>query len=683
MGPGKGKSDGSGLKKEEDKNKKRIEKLNEDPDEPSEQDLMAKEAYKFHIDKEGDKIYELPYDFKNLDELMEIAKKDEKLLDFLRDTSSREGVSGKNGEAWAGADIIDYLRTITSADKYEMPKKEGSKYIDLREVFDTAKKAEARIKAIEKGKEYIVVHYTKYTNVEGNERKQWFEIEAKPIEVKEMDTKSTIEDTNKAHEIVKVPENIYKLEKEADKLPKVEDMTNKKMPNTVDDTAKALKKPKDETAETIEQIGIKANIIKIEAKDIDVKKDLITLGMKPEDFDTHESDLYVKKTPISEKYLETYDFKDAVTTFKSNKEPKDEIWYDFPFASNEWWNKRSENKSIKKEEKINEDIKSAEKIVAKQNEITTMTQDIENLLMAFYDHDESASGKIAKNNIKNKIGELNKKIEALKIEIKADGNTTEMLTTAPKIESPKEENANVPSLSPEKEDKKVDPTAVNKDNNNISDTGLALGQGFILHKDNEKNELYVLDKEGTEVVRVPNLIKDDSASKIEFFTKLLNLTPSENKEDVKEENKDNESNRLDKIEKKVDELLNIEKGEKEQMTAEEKVSQKQNEELAILKKDIETKKPQIAKIIQSLIDNNKISITREDMRAYITKGEDPIFAKKKVKEDKLKSLNKKLWAMDNDTLKVLYSVFCEGKKEIKSSKENNNNMSDFLMFLNS
>jgi hypothetical protein len=334
----------------------------------------------------------------------------------------------------------------------------------------------------------------------------------------------------------------------------------------------------------------------------------------------------------------------------------------------------------------NEDIKSAEKIVAKQNEINVMTQDIENLLMAFYDHDESASGKIAKKNIKSRIEELNKKIEALKIEIKSDDNATKMLTEVPKAEAPKEgSDENVPSLTPDK----VEPTDKNvgKEGDNISDSGLALGQGFILHKDNESNELYVIDKQGTEVVRVPNLIKDDSASKIEFFTKLLNLTPAENKAEVKEDdnNKGNESDRLDKIEKKVDELLNIEKGEKEQMTAEEKISQKQNEELAVLKKDIETKKPQIAKIIQSLIDNNKISITREDIRAYIIKGEDPIFAKKKVKEDKLKSLNKKLWAMDNDTLKVLFSVFCDGKKEIKSSgnKNDGNDISEFLMFLNS
>jgi hypothetical protein len=66
--------------------------------------------YESYVDKEGDTIYKLPYDFKNLDELMELAKKDEELLEFLRSIPAKDGVEGKNGEAWVGIDIIDYLR---------------------------------------------------------------------------------------------------------------------------------------------------------------------------------------------------------------------------------------------------------------------------------------------------------------------------------------------------------------------------------------------------------------------------------------------------------------------------------------------------------------------------------------------------------------------------------------------
>lgn len=78
-----------------------------------------------------------------------------------------------------------------------------------------------------------------------------------------------------------------------------------------------------------------------------VKEDLIELGMKPEEFDTHESDLYVKKTPIADKYLETYKYKDSVTTFKNNKEPKGEIWYDFSFANDEFWDKKKVKSDMK------------------------------------------------------------------------------------------------------------------------------------------------------------------------------------------------------------------------------------------------------------------------------------------------------------------------------------------------
>lgn len=106
-----------------------------------------------------------------------------------------------------------------------------------------------------------------------------------------------------------------------------------------------------------------------------VKTDLIKLGMKPEEFDAHESDLYVKKTPISERYLETYIHKDNVTEFKNEKEPNvGDIWYDFPFANDEWWDsKKKANASIEVISyellKSGKSVEEVEKILADDNKV--------------------------------------------------------------------------------------------------------------------------------------------------------------------------------------------------------------------------------------------------------------------------------------------------------------------------
>lgn len=62
-----------------------------------------------------------------------------------------------------------------------------------------------------------------------------------------------------------------------------------------------------------------------------VKEQLMALGMKEEDFGRHESDLYVRVTPISTKFLETYQFKNQVERFIDNIEHVP--FYDFPFAA--------------------------------------------------------------------------------------------------------------------------------------------------------------------------------------------------------------------------------------------------------------------------------------------------------------------------------------------------------------
>lgn len=62
-----------------------------------------------------------------------------------------------------------------------------------------------------------------------------------------------------------------------------------------------------------------------------VKEQLMALGMKEEDFGRYESDLYVRVTPVSTKFLETYQFKNQVERFIDQIEHVP--FYDFPFAA--------------------------------------------------------------------------------------------------------------------------------------------------------------------------------------------------------------------------------------------------------------------------------------------------------------------------------------------------------------
>jgi hypothetical protein len=54
--------------------------------------------------------------------------------------------------------------------------------------------------------------------------------------------------------------------------------------------------------------------------------------------DSHESDLYAKVTPESEKIISEYKFKDNVSRFKDNI--NHQMWFDIPFAFRPYWEKR-------------------------------------------------------------------------------------------------------------------------------------------------------------------------------------------------------------------------------------------------------------------------------------------------------------------------------------------------------
>ena len=60
--------------------------------------------------------------------------------------------------------------------------------------------------------------------------------------------------------------------------------------------------------------------------------------MKPEEIGSHESDLYLKVTPISRKLIRQYDFHGQVEQFRSAIDHT--LWYDIPFANSEWWEEK-------------------------------------------------------------------------------------------------------------------------------------------------------------------------------------------------------------------------------------------------------------------------------------------------------------------------------------------------------
>lgn len=62
-----------------------------------------------------------------------------------------------------------------------------------------------------------------------------------------------------------------------------------------------------------------------------IKEELMVQGMKAADFDRHDSDLYIRVTPISRKWYKSYKYKNGVTTFVDNIEG--ELWYDVPFGA--------------------------------------------------------------------------------------------------------------------------------------------------------------------------------------------------------------------------------------------------------------------------------------------------------------------------------------------------------------
>ena len=57
--------------------------------------------------------------------------------------------------------------------------------------------------------------------------------------------------------------------------------------------------------------------------------------MQPNEVSSHESDLYLKCTPVSENLVSNYEFKQNVQKFRSNIDGS--MWFDIPFANDLYW----------------------------------------------------------------------------------------------------------------------------------------------------------------------------------------------------------------------------------------------------------------------------------------------------------------------------------------------------------
>lgn len=251
------------------------------------------------------------------------------------------------------------------------------------------------------------------------------------------------------------------------------------------------------------------------------------------------------------------------------------------------------------------------------------------------------------NTIKASIKEEITKVEVELKNIKADGN---------------------------EEEKEAVTIDIDKEGTDVLDT-INLGEGFVLHKDEKKDEFYVLDKEGTEIKRVPNVFVNDVARIIDYFRRDLGLEDgaenAKKKEPVKEDKKE--------VSEGIEKIVDKEVEKESQKESDEDVNAPENkndEELMKLKMEIEQKKQEVDRVISKLIKSGIINITREEILPYVNRGESAIFAKQKAVQNKLSQLAKKLIGMSMSDIKLIEDVFLK-----KVDKENYSNANSILMFL--
>jgi len=180
--------------------------------------------------------------------------------------------------------------------------------------------------------------------------------------------------------------------------------------------------------------------------------------------------------------------------------------------------------------------------------------------------------------------------------------------------------------------------------------GVQLGDGLTLYKDIEKDEVYVNDKEGKELFRAPNVLKDDMVKIIEFMRIVLKMDEEEPEK-----------------EKKPDESIAKQPGEKkkpeEPLLPEQETDDATKEELAKMKEEIDKKKKKVKEIVEKVNNTNQLNVSKEEIQAQIRAGErNPIFAKRRAIEEKNKKLTLTLYAMDDKAMHIIESALIKNEK---------------------
>jgi len=539
----------------------------------------------------------------------------------------------------------------------KMEKEEEREYVPFRETFEDVVKANKKINDL-MGKGYENIKITRYTKIEGEERLFWWEVLAqlpRRPEMEEIKTKFTkpMENQGTGERII-VDKDGKEIKAELKFAFGVGEEV-KVAGEEYKDSKWYMKK-----GEIIEQVDSPSSDYKllyqvnIDGENVAIpEKDLIKAFAEAYDRLKEKA-----PAPVSEYDIVKTDKGYAVQ--EKGKQGSEGFVGDFTATEMEELFGQGWESQVKEEVKANEE--EIEK--AKLKAIDKLIKEQEKLIDAFYNDDGTDKIKVKKD-----IEAVTQKIEDIKsgkINIMAEPQET-----------------NMPEPKPEDLDKPAGEDEAEMDAFDLTD-GVALGEGYIAHKDPETGEIYVIDKEGTEVMRNPNAFVDDVTKIIEFYQSVLNIeqkeepkpeeTPSGEdvsiEEEVVEEEPKGIEETLEDIKDKVNELVDMEKGQgqEEELTEEdEEADTKNNEELAKLKKEMDEKKQQVEQVLTSLNENKMIVVSRGDIQRHIIAGENPIFAKKKAKEEKIKRLAKKLWAMDNETIKILEETLI-AKGEKKSSK---------------
>ena len=561
-----------------------------------------------------------------------------------------------------------YGKKVKGADQYEPSDNGKDDCLSYRETFDNLKKAEKKIASLKK-EGYIVKHFTKYTK---ENQEPWWEIEADLPPTPKTDTKYKNELTM-AEPLKAVKASEIRADEE--EIPMVEQLPAEELPTDAIpevEEKQELPEPLKEDAVVEEEEETKGTI-KLTVYKVDVSKAV-----------EYEDGKYIeKKVNFSDEKLDEQMILDILQQVEAKNitDPKEieaftESYYNSKMGELE------KPKSVDKEVEAGEETNQMK--VNRLNEIDKVMQEHGKLIDAYYNPIQGQDQKF----ISAKIETLTKRLEGLQ-----DGSikiTADPAVASPLIDPVKDQEPIEPSLKQTTEPVKE---STKKDSFDVTG-GIALGNGYIAHKEGE--DIYVMDKSGQEVFRAPKKgFVDDVASLIETLRGVLNIkgeipkegeqapapegtpeVPEGEEAPVSETPKpDTVDEQVSDIYDKVEELYDMQVKQPDETNDEEKLEDqvKNVAELAEIKKDIDQKSKEVNKTLKSLMDNKQIMINRKDIQAFIIAGENPIFAKKKAMQEKLKRFAKKLYAMDMATIKTIQDVLI-GVKD----KDNN---SDAFMFL--